>query len=350
MMNSVRGRPKRSLLEKMTGRYIFYIFFVLLAICIYAGIMYASWEEGHDRIVRRTYDHEPNNWVYNFFVRAGNWLLILGNFVPISLLLTLEVTKLFQAYLISIDQGLVSSNGIECKVNTSALNEELGQIDYIFSDKTGTLTKNEMRFKYLIVGDKVYGEGSGYKGTMPEVKNVDFSDPAAWEAVKANGSTPESKKFMETVRMLALCHTIVVDKDGNFSASSPDELAFVGFAKLVGCEFKGSDEDNNFTVDEFGTLRTYQLLDTFEFTSDRKRMSTIIKDEQGQITMYTKGADSIMIPRLSKEGSQEADQVMKLLDKQAETGLRTLVLAYKNMDQSQYQQFKSEYEVGFVLS
>lgn len=346
MMNSVRGRPKRSLLEKMTGRYIFYIFFVLLSIVIFAGIMYASWESGHRDILLRTYDNEANSWVYNFFVRAGNWLLILGNFVPISLLLTLEVTKLFQAFFLSIDQGLVSSNGIECKVNTSALNEELGQIDYVFSDKTGTLTRNEMRFKYLIVGDKVYGQNSGYTGPVCEVKNVDFSDPAAWEAVKANGSTPESKKFMEVVKMLALCHTIMVDKDGNYSASSPDELAFVGFAKLVGCEFKGSDEDNNLTVNEFGQEKTYETLDIFEFTSDRKRMSAIIRDQQGQITLYTKGADSIMIPRLSKEGSKEASTVMGLLDKQAETGFRTLVLAYKNLDQSEYQQFKSEYEVN----
>ena len=54
------------------------------------------------------------------------------------------------------DDFMRSSNGINMVVNSSNLNEELGQIDYIFSDKTGTLTQNKMIFKKIIIGDKVY--------------------------------------------------------------------------------------------------------------------------------------------------------------------------------------------------
>ena len=248
MMNSVRGRPKRSRLEKDTGRFVLDVFIILVLICLLSGLIYAIWEENNSNIVESYIKDEHRSFIYNFFVRAGNWLLILGNFVPISMLVTLELAKLAEAKLMSIDYGMVSSNGIECKINTSSLNEELGQIDYVFSDKTGTLTRNEMRFKNLIIGDKIYGENTGYTGQMPEVKNVEFSDPKAWELIEQSGQNEESYDFMETVRFLALCHTIIVEKNGDYSASSPDELAFVNFAKLLGYEFVGIDDDNNMTL------------------------------------------------------------------------------------------------------
>lgn len=247
----------------------------------------------------------------------------------------------------SIDYGLVSSNGIECKVNTSSLNEELGQIDYVFSDKTGTLTRNEMRFKHLVIGDRIYGENTGYSGEVPEVKNVEFSDPKAWELIGQNGQNEESYDFIETVRFLALCHTIIVEKNGDYSASSPDELAFVNFSKLLGCEFKGIDDDNKMTLIDQGKDRNFKLLEIFEFSSERKRMSAILEDEQGNITLYTKGADSIIAPRLSADSQTKLKSTTANLDKFADIGLRTLLLAKKEVSKEEYQQFKQEYEVDY---
>ena len=126
MMNSVRGRPKRSKLEKDTGRFVLDVFIILIIICLSSGLVYAIWEEYNSNIVESYIKDQSRSFIYNFLVRSGNWLLILGNFVPISMLVTLELVKLAEAKLMSIDYGLVSSNGIECKVNTSSLNEELG--------------------------------------------------------------------------------------------------------------------------------------------------------------------------------------------------------------------------------
>lgn len=88
-----------------------------------------------------------------FFLYYFTWMLIFTNFVPISLLVTLEVVKFIQGIFISNDQEMPES-----RVQTSNLNEELGQIKYIFSDKTGTLTCNNMDFKRLAVGSTVYGD------------------------------------------------------------------------------------------------------------------------------------------------------------------------------------------------
>jgi phospholipid-transporting ATPase len=79
--------------------------------------------------------------------------------IPISLIVSLEFVKLFQAYFIEKDINLyVGERDKWAKVSTSSINEELGQVEYIFSDKTGTLTCNQMEFKYCIIGNTLYGD------------------------------------------------------------------------------------------------------------------------------------------------------------------------------------------------
>jgi phospholipid-transporting ATPase len=260
-------------------------------------------------------------------------------------MLTLETVKFLQGGLIGIDKGMISHQGIECRVQSSNLNEELGQIDYVFSDKTGTLTCNEMRFKYLIVGSEIYGKRRGYNGDVPFVKNVDFEDPKVWESIDGNFSSDDCKKLKQAIITLGLCHSVVLEHNGDYNASSPDELAFVYFSKLVGCEFKGIDQDNFVVINEFGHERKYKLLDTFEFNSDRKRMSVIMQAEDGTITMFCKGADSIMAPRFRKEDEDLFAQTTSHIDDFAAIGLRTLLFGAKSLTKEQYDTFKEEYTV-----
>ena len=284
------------------------------------------------------------NIVLVTMIRIGNWMLIFGNFVPISMMLTLETVKFFQGTLMGMDDVLISFNGIECGVQSSNLNEELGQVEYVFSDKTGTLTCNEMRFKYLIVGKTAYGEESGYDGEVPFVKNVNFDDPRIWEKIRSNFPSEEDKLLKQCMLLLGICHNVVLEQNGDFNASSPDELAFVYFAKLVGCDFQGKDDDNNVVMQIFGKTKTYKLLELFEFNSDRKRMSVIVEDSKGRIKMFSKGADSIMIPRYHPEKKLHYDDVMERVEEFAQIGLRTLLLGYKEMSREEYETFKKEYD------
>lgn len=345
MLNSVRARPKKSTLDIYTGQTVLTTFYILICICIIAGIIYSSWESSNHIVLSRYMLDRSRIWIANLFIRMGNWILIFGNFVPISLMLTLETVKFLQGGLISIDKGMVSFNGIDCRVQSSNLNEELGQIDYVFSDKTGTLTCNEMRFKYLIVGKEVYGKRRGYDGDVPFVKNVDFEDPKVWQSRDGQFSTNECKKLKEAIIGLGLCHSCVLEHNGDYNASSPDELAFVYFSKLVGCEFKGIDQDNFIVLNEFGTEKRYKLLDVFEFNSDRKRMSVIMQAEDGTINMYCKGADSIMAPRFAKDNAQLFEDTTAHIDDFAAIGLRTLLFGAKALTRDEYNQFKEEYDV-----
>ena len=136
---------------------------------------------------------------------------------------------------------------------------------------------------------------------------------------------------------LALCHTIILDdRTGKYNASSPDELALVNAAKFFGVVFKKRDEDNNLVIDFRGVELKYRLLNVLEFNSTRKRMSVIIRDQNGKIMILTKGADSIIFPRLNKNNSPQMAETENFVNQYAEEGLRTLLLCQRRIEENEY--------------
>jgi magnesium-transporting ATPase (P-type) len=104
---------------------------------------------------------------------------------------------------------------------------------------------------------------------------------------------------------LAICQTIIVqEKDGQlvYNASSPDELALTNASRHFGIVFEERDENNNIIIlnEKTGEREKFELLNIIEFSSARKRMSVIVRTCEDKIICMTKGADSIIIPRLKK--------------------------------------------------
>ena len=218
---------------------------------------------------------------------------------------------------------------MEMRAQSSNLNEELGQVEYVFSDKTGTLTCNIMEFKKFSAGPVAYGTGKTPMEAQEE--NVNFYDPKLMEDL-LNVDAENHENLMKTIMFLACCHTIIIDsKKGTYNSSSPDELALVNAAKQFGFEFNDRDENDNIVVHDKrnGKDYKYQLLNVCEFTSSRKRMSCIFRDPNGQIILMCKGADSVIEERLSQESlnSHSFKMTQINVDKFAQEGLRTLFLA-----------------------
>jgi phospholipid-transporting ATPase len=171
LINSPDLRAKHSSVELEMNKHLIAIFITQIVLSSILSIIYVIfYSRNFNNLWKYFFDKEENN-VHNDFMEIfvkmlGTWIVINTNFVPISLLVTMETIKFFQAMFMEWDIDMFDKEtSIGCKVQSSTLNEELGQIKYIFSDKTGTLTKNYMKYKMMSIGENIYGY-SNSKNTL----------------------------------------------------------------------------------------------------------------------------------------------------------------------------------------
>jgi len=384
MLNSTSAKAKSSRVEKTMNRQIIYIFVMQMILCFSAGIVYASWSSA-DRDKTDSYldwDNDnplDSNFLTMVLVNFGTWILIFTNFVPISLIVTLEVVKFCQAWFITQDEEIFDEeNNLATKVQSSNLNEELGQIHYVFSDKTGTLTKNEMEFKKMSVRGVKYGDNDlvssraheethgtatnitsvklstdksrGTRAKAQGIPNVDFDDQHFFD-VLYDDKHPNHDAAYNMIQVLALCHTALVEKkDGEmkYQVSSPDELALINLARFSRVIYQGCDDDGNMKLGWFdGSERTYELLNVLEFTSTRKRMSVIIRFPNGRIKLLCKGADNVIAERLENPKADLVITTENHLMDFARDGLRTLLIAERELSVKEYEEWNSDFQEAY---
>mmetsp|Transcript_1651 Transcript_1651/g.3553 ORF Transcript_1651/g.3553 Transcript_1651/m.3553 type:complete len:1147 (+) Transcript_1651:184-3624(+) len=337
MLNSAKARAKYSSIETQMNRQIIYIFIIQCAICFMCAFIYALWyadktDDTEQYLDLNTYHRNSfNTFVFQFF----SWMLLFSNFVPISLIVTLEMVKFLQAKFLSMDMEMYyEPYDMPAKVQSSNLNEELGQISYVFSDKTGTLTCNIMEFRKFTMGGLSFGTD---ERMSPENKipNIDFIDPTV------NLDSPHAMDFF---MLLACCHTVIAEEnDGKteYKASSPDELALVSASQLFGIKFIGRDQDNCMQLEVKGVTVDVKMLNVIEFNSDRKRMSVVCEMPNGTLKLFTKGADDKLLPLL--EHTPIVEDTWKYLEQYATEGLRTLVLASRDLDRNYYAEWNERF-------
>ncbi|KAJ8073629.1 putative aminophospholipid-translocase [Marasmius tenuissimus] len=295
-----------------------------------------------------------------WYIYVFRFLILFSSIIPISLRVNLDMGKTVYASQIMNDEEIPNTI-----VRTSTLPEELGRITYLLSDKTGTLTQNEMEMRKLHMGTMSYGFDS-----MDEVAHqlaVAFSGPDSpthhrhasqtqvatgmQMATGARGRRDMSSRVRDVVLSLALCHNVtpVTNDDGSvtYQASSPDEVAIVTWTQSVGLTLVFRDRTQIHLQTPSGNILKYQVLDIFPFTSESKRMGIIVKDvthtQEGEITFYQKGADVVMAKIV-----QRNDWLEEECGNMAREGLRTLVVARKRLSPTAYETFKGAYHRASV--
>ena len=266
-LNSKQAGQKMSNLEKVANRVLAAVLVFLVLVNCTAVLCHRLW---HDAKENEAMWHtpEPDTMFGTFIV----YLILCNNYIPISLYFTMEIAKLGQKMLIDGDIEMYhKQTDTPALARTSNLNEELGQIEYIFSDKTGTLTRNEMEFRKCWVCNTCYGFGTTEIGAAARARDlragivVASDDPAEMDRDKAvaqyhfdpaiefddvrirkrleDETHPDRATLIDFLRVLSVSHTVVPEGDQTkaskikYQAESPDEGALVLAAKCLGFFF-----------------------------------------------------------------------------------------------------------------
>eukprot|EP01029_Cantina_marsupialis_P011720 TRINITY_DN2602_c0_g2_i3.p1 TRINITY_DN2602_c0_g2~~TRINITY_DN2602_c0_g2_i3.p1 ORF type:complete len:1362 (-),score=419.44 TRINITY_DN2602_c0_g2_i3:1230-5315(-) len=393
-MNARRTPHKMSRVETTVNTSIWLIFFAMGSLCLATDLLYLAWKEdnGNPWYLGDEEDYILPEWMGKFF----SFAILYNNFVPISLYVTLEMVNLCQAKLVDKDEQIYDEESdTPAKCRSANLMQEIGQVQYIFSDKTGTLTANEMRFSRCCVAGCVFGaaDDSSKKRedeTRSSVTNVTNKSTEAKSlapfdymklrrALESNG---EIRDFAEQfVLCMVLCHTVMIDRSGGhkatphpdddstpleYQAESPDELALVEAARSLGYELRDRTAED-ITIKCQGKMRKWKILAVNAFTSARARMSVMTENEMGQIEVWVKGSDSAMIAvaheylALSNfeemsNGSQDAqstvsdvspeEKMESRLSQFSRLGLRTLIVGKRLMRRKSAMEWLPKYEAA----
>ncbi|XP_068613709.1 probable phospholipid-transporting ATPase IM [Brachionichthys hirsutus] len=359
MQNSGKTIFKRTSIDHLMNVLVLCIFGFLALMCTFMTIGNAIWEVKEGSVFTAFIPREEGIAIgLSSFLIFWSYVIVLNTVVPISLYVSVEMIRLGNSFFINWDRKMYyPKSDTPAKARTTTLNEELGQIKYIFSDKTGTLTQNIMTFNKCSINGRTYGDLYDFAGQRVEItektQRVDFSwnqmaDPTFYfhdyglaEIVREGN--PEAQDFF---RLLALCHTVMPEEkqEGtlNYQAQSPDEGALVTAARNFGFVFR-SRTPETITVVEMGRSVTYELLAVLDFNNVRKRMSVIVRSPDGKITLYCKGADTIIFERLHPSCNKLNDVTTRHLNEYAGDGLRTLVLAYKDLDETYMGRWKERH-------
>lgn len=396
ILNSGITPSKKSRISRGLNYYVILNFVLLFIICFLTGLVNGFYYKLDD--VSRTYfeygtiaGSPAKNGLVGCFVAV----ILYQALVPISLYITIEIIKSMQAYFIFSDVCLYYDKlDFPCTPKSWSISDDLGQIEYIFSDKTGTLTQNLMEFRKCTINGVSYGKAyTEALAGLRKRQGVDVEEESRVqkaliaadrevmlgrlknirENIYDEDLTFVSKEFVgdltgvsgniqqeaneEFMLALALCHSILVEEDPKnpakmiLKAQSPDEAALVDTARGLGFVFADKTK-RGFVVKVHGHKREYQVLNSLEFNSTRKRMSTIIKlpttekDEEAKVLLLCKGADSIIYSRLSKSlnKTELLDTTSAHLEEYATEGLRTLCIAKRELTWSQYSEWNKRHQ------
>ncbi|XP_026787831.1 phospholipid-transporting ATPase IH isoform X2 [Pangasianodon hypophthalmus] len=348
-LNYQSKSQKRSAVEKSMNAYLVVYLCILISKALINTILKYVWQADPNRdepwYNQKTETERQRHVLIRAFTDFLAFMVLFNYIIPVSMYVTVEMQKFLGSYFITWDDEMFDEElGEGALVNTSDLNEELGQVEYVFTDKTGTLTENNMEFIECCVDGHVYVPHAICNGQiMSGAGSIDMID---------SSPCTERKEHEELFfRALCLCHTVQVKEEETvdgikrgihqgksssfYISSSPDEVALVEGMKRLGFTYLRLKDNHMEILNREEEIERFELLEVLNFDSVRRRMSVIVRSSSGDFYLFCKGADSSIFPRVI---SGKVDQVRARVERNAVEGLRTLCVAYKKLTREDYEQ------------
>uniref|UniRef100_A0A2N9HPA7 Phospholipid-transporting ATPase n=1 Tax=Fagus sylvatica TaxID=28930 RepID=A0A2N9HPA7_FAGSY len=353
MLNNSGAPSKRSQLETHMNIEIIILSLFLIAL-----------KRDYSETKEEDYNYVGWGWeiVFTFLMSV----IVFQIMIPISLYISMELVRVGQAYFMIRDSEMydeASNSRFQCR--SLNINEDLGQIKYIFSDKTGTLTENKMEFQRVSIW------GVDYSGANSQTEQVGYSvqvegkdirpkmkvktDPALLQLSNSKNDTEERKHVHDFFLALAACNTIVplvtdmsdpTVKMIDYQGESPDEQALVYAAAAYGFMLI-ERTSGHIVIDIQGERQRFNVLGLHEFDSDRKRMSVILGCPDKTVRVFVKGADTSMFSVIDKSLNMNIMRATEShLHDYSSLGLRTLVIGMRDLSASEFEQWHSSFEAA----
>ncbi len=354
-MNSSEPKIKIGILDNEINKINVYLFFIMCALSAVITIM---------KIV------VYNVLSWNLFFIFFRFIVLFCGIIPISLRVNLDVSKTYFSLMINRDESIKDTIA-----RNSTIPEELGRITYVFTDKTGTLTKNEMIFKKIAMEMDQFSEESFNELNLILDDECKKYDAALLDSVNNNNNNVVSvndsidtistnsinkeerrgkknkrqrtKVIRDTITSMVLCNNVtpIQDKDNpdlyTYQASSPDEVALVKFAETLEMRLIYRSDSEIHIKNKANVIEEYEILANFPFSSDTKRMGIVLKNKKyGHIIFYLKGAENVMTEYVKEEYKGYIKENAESL---AAKGLRTLVLTERIVSQNEFDKWIQEY-------
>eukprot|EP00667_Euglena_gracilis_P000659 EG_transcript_659 len=378
---SLSRHKKHSRVQSQLNMYFLGCCTFLLSMCFVAATAFIIWA---NRNPNMWYLKQYSTGVVGWIMMAIAYLDSMSSTIPISLTVSIEMMKFVHAFFINNDLAMCwycaeRDTYICAAARSTNIIENLGQVEYIFSDKTGTLTENRMALMKCSIAGVPYGVGitevqlaqamqTGTRIENPYPPDVVLKPGCSFYDPRINlgewKGQPAARALCDFFTHLAICHTVITkdvldrtlldgDSDSDlgsieaevaYSASSPDEEAMVIAASSVGFCFRRR-QGNVMTVEVEGVPHHYAVLNINEFTSTRKRMSCVVQEPSGRLLLLCKGADDVIMERIA-ERTTMAEETTEHLRTFAQNGLRTLVLAQRHLTEDFYADWDARFRAA----